>query len=191
MLKKYYSMISLSVLILIVGFTSPIFAQEKIVKPTNQITLKITAPNGTWATVSVFEGEELTFTDEKTGRRFVFVPTVFDAKERIVEVKAHQFANVKTNESSVETLNVKIGSSINTQSSFKIEVKAIAKHLPDETEGIASFKTISYDSSSVASTVAQQCCINCGGYRICSNCSVSTECGCCCTSRPTCCQSCQ
>lgn len=190
MLKKFYSMISLFVLVLIVGFTSPSFAQGKIVEPTNQITLKVTAPNGTWAIASVFEGEELTFTDEKTGTRFVFVPTVFDAKERIIEVKAHQVVNAKTNQSSVETLNVKIGSSINTQSSFKIEVKAIAKHLPDETEGVASFKTVSYGSSAT-SAVAQQCCINCGGFRICSNCSVSTECGCCCTNRPTCCQVCQ
>ena len=186
MLKRHYFMISLSMLIIFVGSMPLAFSQEKSEEPFNVITLKVTAPNGTWAVSSVIEGDSLTFLDEKTKSGFAFVPTVSDEKERTVAVKVLQVGNGSTPEL-VESLNISIGSPKSTGSSFNIEVQAIAKHLPNNSTGTAALKKASH----VASSALQQCCVSCGGYRVCSNCSVSTACGCCCTNRDTCCTLCQ
>jgi hypothetical protein len=192
MLKSRFLLISLSVLILVGGFVPQSFSQEKLTKPMNKVTLRVTAPNGTWAIASVVEGETLTFVDEKTGAGFAFVPTVLDAKSRNVEVKVFQITQGKTVEKAVESLSGEIGSSRETNSSFKIEFKAIAKNLPDENGGVAIFRQASYVATSASAAVAPQCCLNCGGFRICSNCFVITDCGCCCTGQPaSCCDDCK
>lgn len=141
-------MISLSVLIFILGSASPNFSQEKTTEPINLITLKVTAPNGTWAIASVFEGEMLTMVDEKTESGFGFVPIVRNAKDRAVEVKVLQITKAEPNSKPVENLYISIGSPKTTGSSFKVEVQAIARHLPNERENAALFKTVAYATSS-------------------------------------------
>lgn len=98
----------------------------------NLITLKITAPNGTWAIVTAAEGEMVTIVDEKTGTGFGFTPTAANAKERSVEVKLTQITGFVQDTKVAESLNVSIGSPKTTTASFKIEVKAIARELPSE-----------------------------------------------------------
>ena len=155
------------VLLIVLATASLGFSQGKSPEPVNQITLKVTAPNGTWAIAMVFEGEMLTMVDEKTNIGFGFAPIVRNAKDRSVEVRVIPISQNVADAKPLENLEVTTSSPKTTGSAFKVEVQAISKHLPIE-EKMAHAK---------APYVVQNCCVNCGGFRICANCSVSTECG--------------
>jgi hypothetical protein len=181
MLMNTYVARSILVLLIVLGSASLGFSQGGSTEPVNQIILKVTAPNGTWAIAAVFEGEMLTMVDEKTFSGFGFAPIVRNAKDRTIEVRVLPITQNVLDAKPVENLQVTTSSPKTTGSSFKVEVQAISRHLMTE-EKMAHAK---------ASSVVQNCCVNCGGFRICANCSVSTECGCCCTGRDACCQICQ
>lgn len=129
MIKYFYSAISLLVLTFAIGIASPSYAQESDANPIAKITLKITFPNGSQAIASAFEGENISVTDAKAKIGFVFVPTVLDEKTHTVEVKVFQVADGKVVESASESLTVAMDSPKDTQSSFKVELKAISRHL--------------------------------------------------------------
>jgi hypothetical protein len=186
--------------LLVTGFVPLAFTQEKVPDPSNIIVLKVTHSNGTWAKIAVIEGAVLTIEEEKTGAAFGFYPVVRDAKARKVEVRVLQKQGPNGAYGDVERLEVSPSAPKVTAASFKIEVETLRKNsetgqstaakgmCPAAKEAV--YAPISYNPAASPSAF-QNCCVNCGGLRICANCSVSTECGCCCTGRDACCQICQ
>jgi hypothetical protein len=188
------------VTLLITGLAPLAFTQEKVPDPSNIIVLKVTHPNGTWAKIAVIEGAVLTIEEEKTGAAFGFYPVVRNAKTRTVEVRVLQRQGTNGDYNDVERLEVSPSAPKSTGASFKIEVETLRRNTETgqsvAAKGACSAaKEVAYEPISykpAASPVAlQNCCVNCNGLRICANCSVSTECGCCCTGRDACCQVCQ
>ena len=181
MLHNSHMKRSILVLLILFGSASLAFAQGGSIKSENQVMLRVTAPNGTWAIANVFEGEMLTMVYEKTNSGFGFSPVINNAKDRVVEVRVFPIGQDVPETKPGEALQITTGSPKTTASSFKVELLAISRHLPEEAKR----------AHAKASAPFQNCCVNCGGIRICANCSVSTECGCCCTGRDACCQICQ
>jgi hypothetical protein len=145
--------------------------------------LKVTYPNGNWAKAFVVPGGMLTTVDEKTELGFGFAPVVRSLEKRTVELKITRI-EPGSSFKEIESMDVSIGSpKTSASSSFKIEVIALTKHYPNDSS--TSFRSVGYSPLLFA-----QCCVNCGGQRICANCAVVTECGCCCANGP-CCAFCQ
>lgn len=187
--------------LLVMGSAPPTLTQEKVPDPSNVIVLKVTHPNGTWARIAVIEGAVLTIEEEKTGVAFGFYPVVRDAKTRKLEVRVLQRQGPNTAYGDAERLEVSPGAAKTTAAGFKIELDSLRKNSETNPNAAAktgcsagreaAYSTVSYNPATSPSALYQQCCVNCGGLRICANCSVSTECGCCCTGRDACCAVCQ
>jgi tellurite resistance-related uncharacterized protein len=202
MLRQHTHLIRCMVMAtLLVMNSAPLtFTQEKLPDPSNIIVLKVTHPNGTWAKIAVIEGEMLTIEEEKTGVVFGFYPVVRNAKTRTVEVRILQKQGPDGAYSDAERLEVSPNAPKITAASFKIELETLRKNSETNSSaatrgGCSAVKEAAHSMTSyehAASPLAlENCCVNCGGLRICANCSVSTECGCCCTGRDACCQICQ
>lgn len=201
MYRQYLHLIRCMVMatLLVMGSTPLAFTQERVPDQSNIIVLKVTHPNGTWAKIAVIEGAVLTIEEEKTGAAFGFYPVVRNAKARSVEVRVLQKQGNGAY-SDVERLEVSPSAPKSTAASFKIEVETLRKNTETGQSAAAEracsdtkeavYAPISYNPAASPSA-RQNCCVNCNGLRICANCSVSTECGCCCTGRDACCQVCQ
>ena len=152
--------------------------------------LKLTCSDGHWARTPILDGQHLTWEDDSTKTGFSFTPEVL-AGEKSVRVKIEKFGSDGKRET-LETLKLSIGAPAiaSTKSPFKIEIE-----LPMRTETHASVTRVSYELPTLKPVGSPgffaQCCVRCAGTTVCANCSVSMDCGCCCTGADACCALCQ
>lgn len=111
-------------------------SEQEDVKPQNIIALRVTGPEDSWARASVIEGGALRVTEKATGLRFAFFPLVDTSTKQRVIIKVCQITKTDSGErlQDLETVGLGLGSSKTTSTTpqFKIEVEAIAKHIPTQ-----------------------------------------------------------
>lgn len=165
----------------VVGSTIGICSQERVakldskVKRENIVALRVTAPNGSWARITVREGGELRVRDSQSGMSLAFLPVVDSAARDIVAVKVFQIVQDSVGEKlyELESLGVPIGSTRNIVSSTAFAFEAEA------TVSRRAANRSPEDSTIQSRPGGGNCCVTCNGLTWCSNCSVQTGCGCC------------
>jgi hypothetical protein len=149
--------------------------------------LKLTSSDGHWARTPIIIGQRLTWEDDSTRKGFTFIPKVLDG-DKSVSVRIEKLEDGKSE--TLETLELPIGAKAvaSAKSPFKIEILS-----PLKTERDAVVRPVSYEGPtprSVRASPLAQCCVTCLGGRLCGDCYVSTDCGCCCTGYDACCAFC-
>jgi len=188
--QKVLCLFSLGLLVMVGLLAVPNYSKAQQIQSAVKVPiLKITSCDGHWARTPILIGQQLTWESDGTKEIFSFTPEVLDG-DKSVRVRIDRLG-VHANKEKLEILTVSIGAAgvASAKTPFKVEIE------PPKTEPHASVRPVSYESPALGAVGGApgffaQCCVSCFGNRICAECSVQTECGCCCTSQDACCGFC-
>jgi len=152
---------------------------EPVPNTNNAISLRVKFPKIKAIQAVVIEGGALTL--RKEGFTVVIAPSVSDTADGSVRLGVFQPDKNSATESlrEVKTFTVSINSNqtVKTDLTFKVKVERVTKFVDQARNAGAVLQRASY--SPVQSQ--GECCVTCNGVTACTNCSVTVECGTCCT----------
>jgi hypothetical protein len=176
MKAKYQPLGFLAIAILLFFFLDS-YSQNRNIYSSKTIALRITVSDGTWVKASVAEGGMLTIRDEKAGELFAFLPIISNSESNIITLVIYRAINTKSGHNLLQIDSQKMtlhSSKILTSYSFNVTLEAVGRPTSNKT-------CISSGLLADEKKPSSNCCITCNGRIYCSNCSVSTSCGCCST----------